>query len=80
MINTISFDISNGRQLQLSQRQHDGKVLCTTNDHTPLDSFASDEIDFIPAGDMVMLVNFYRYIKGNDIQHDFINPNGKNKE
>lgn len=29
---------------------------------------------------MVMLVNFYRYIKGNDIQHDFINPNGKNKE
>lgn len=34
----------------------------------------------IPAGDFVQLVNLYRYIKENDIQNDWINPNGKNKE
>ena len=33
----------------------------------------------IPAGDMVMLVNLYKYIKEHDIQNDFINPHGKNK-
>jgi hypothetical protein len=27
-----------------------------------------------------MLLNLYRYIKDNDIQNDFINPNGANKE
>ena len=27
--------------------------------------------------DMVMLINFYRYIKDHDIQHDFVNPYGK---
>ena len=29
---------------------------------------------------MVMLINLYRYVINNDIQNDFINPNGKNKE
>jgi hypothetical protein len=36
--------------------------------------------EFIPNGDMVMLINLYRYIKDNDIQNEFINPNGKNHE
>lgn len=34
----------------------------------------------ISGGDLVMLLNLYRYIKDNNIQNDFINPNGKNKE
>ena len=31
----------------------------------------------IAPGDMVMLLNYYRYIKDNDIKCDFINPNGQ---
>lgn len=34
--------------------------------------------DFINEGDFVMLMNYYRYIKDNDIQDDFINRNGTN--
>lgn len=78
MTNIISFDINNNRKIQLIQRKHDGTILCTTEDHAPIDDNANT--DFIPAGDMVMLINFYRYIKSNDIRHDFINPNGKNRE
>ena len=39
-----------------------------------------EHIEEISAGDFVMLINWYKYIKGNDIQNDFINPYGKNKE
>ena len=39
-----------------------------------------EHIEEISAGDFVMLINLYRYIKENDIQNDFINPYGKNKE
>lgn len=80
MANIISFNINNNRQLRMIQRQHDGKILCTTDDHTPIGAQSSDNIDFISAGDMVMMLNYYRYIKSNDIRHDFINPNGKNEE
>ena len=66
----ISFDVNNGGKLELIQRGHDGTVLIC-------DKSASNT-ELIPAGDMVMLVNLYRYIKDNDIQNDFINYNGKN--
>ena len=39
-----------------------------------------EHIEEISAGDFVMLINWYKYIKDNDIQNDFINPYGKNKE
>ena len=39
-----------------------------------------EHIEEISAGDFVMMINWYKYIKGNDIQNDFINPHGKNKE
>lgn len=32
----------------------------------------------ISAGDFVMLLNFYKYVKDNNIQNDFINCYGKN--
>ena len=41
---------------------------------------ADRKIIDIPAADMVMLVNYYKYIKDNDIKNDFVNPSGKNKE
>jgi len=34
----------------------------------------------IEIGDFLMLINYHSYIKENDIQCDFINPNGKNKD
>ena len=71
-------------------------MLFHTNNHgfMDVDQFRTDEpvkvktgtnnkvehIEEISAGDFVMLINWYRYIKDNDIQNDFINPHGKNKE
>lgn len=71
-IQKLTYEVNNDRQLELIQRGHDGTILIFD------DSMSKTE--FIPAGDMVMLVNFYRYIKDNDIQNDFINPTGKNKD
>ncbi len=73
-IQKLTYDVNNGGVLELVQRGHDGTVLIAgTNNHL-------SKTEFIPNSDMVMLVNFYRYIKDNDIQNDFINPNGKNHE
>lgn len=70
-IQKLTYEVNNGNKLELIQRGHDGTVLISD------DSMSKTE--FIPPGDMVMLINFYRYIKDNDIQNDFINPYGKNK-
>lgn len=77
----LSYNINNGRTMELIQRKHDGSVLIVTFDNKGNDecNIPNDEA-FISAGDMVMLINFYRYIKRNDIQHDFINPDGQNHE
>ena len=71
-IQKLTYDANNGGTLELIQRGHDGTVLIAgTDSHL-------SKTEFIPNGDMVMLINFYRYIKDNDIQNDFINPCGKN--
>lgn len=36
--------------------------------------------DLIDEADFVMLMNYYCYIKDNDIKDEFINPNGKNEK
>lgn len=71
-MNKISFDVNNCDTLELVQREHDGTCLIVNSDHDIPDNEA-----FISAGDMVMLLNFYRYVKRHDIQNDFINPSGK---
>lgn len=71
-IQKLTYDVNNGGTLELIQRGHDGTVLIAD------DSMSKTE--FIPACDMVMLINLYRYVKDNDVQNDFINPNGKNHE
>ena len=71
-IQKLTYNINNGEVLQLIQRGHDGTILISDN--------SMSKTEFILAGDMIMLINFYRYIKDNDIQNDFINPYGKNKE
>ena len=71
-IQKLTYDINNGEKLELIQRGHDGSVLIADN--------SISKVKFIPPEDMVMLINLYRYIKEIDIQNDFINPYGKNKE
>lgn len=74
--NTLTFKVNNNRLLNLVQNELDGTVHVNTYDKE--DGYINK--CNIPSGDMVMLINLYRYIKENDIQNDFINPNGKNKE
>ena len=81
MANIISFDVNNGGKMKLVQRKHDGSCLITTEDEKGLcDSQLSDKEAFISNSDMVMLLNYYTYVKRNDIKNNFINPYGKNQE
>lgn len=62
MINFIEMEINNGRIMQLAQQGKDENILLTTY------NIASGLVDFeteISAGDMVMLINYYRYQKEN---------------
>ena len=71
----IEYNINNGGVLKLHQLEKDGLLRIMRTDEND-----NTEYTFgIPAGDVVMLINLYRYIKSNDIQNDFINPTGKNK-
>jgi hypothetical protein len=71
-IKTIGFTINNGGALAMQQTQTDGNV-------TVERLWTDENYSYtIPAGDMVMLLNLYKYVKDGDIQDDFINPNGKN--
>lgn len=66
-MNQFTFNVNNGGIFTATQEKHDGKIILSDN-------------TIIPAGDMIMLFNYYRYIKNNNIQNDFINPTGTNKE
>lgn len=72
----ISFEINNGRKLELHQNKPNGGII--------MERIASDGTvesrRGIKNGDFVMLINLYEYIKDNDIRNDFINPNGKNTD
>lgn len=74
--NTLSFKTNNNGIMNMIQQTIDGKVIVKRLEKDK----SYKTITTIPAGDMVMLVNLYKYIKENDIQNDFINPYGKNKE
>ena len=71
--NTLSFKTNNGGILSMRQNIIDGKVMV----HRLEKNREYKTITTIPAGDMVMLVNMYKYIKENNIQNAFVNPNGK---
>lgn len=76
-IQKLTYSTNNGGQLALVQRGHDGTVLIMNSNRQNQKERKSD---YISAGDMVMLINYYCYIVDNDIQNDFINPNGVNHE
>lgn len=64
----ISFDVNNGGKLNICQAKHDGSVSISTGDNKGYN---------ISAGGFAMLLNFYKYVKDNNIQNDFINYYGK---
>ena len=71
--NTLSFKTNNAGILNMMQLEIDGKVIVKRLEKDK----GYKTITSIPAGDMVMLINMYKYIKENNIQNAFINPNGK---
>lgn len=76
-IQKLTYSINNNGKLQLVQRGHDGTVLIMDSN---CENQEEKKSDYISPSNMVMLINYYRYIIDNDIQNDFINPNGINYE
>lgn len=72
----INFKVNNGDTLVLTQENNDSKVNVARKDSKGSIDYQYD----ISAGDFIMLLNLYHYIKDNDIKNDFINPYGKNEE
>ncbi|WP_368273574.1 hypothetical protein [Enterocloster bolteae] len=77
----ITFDANNQGIISLEQIKHDGKVVLTTafpkEGKMVVDEFCSKEIS---NGDFVMLLNYYTYVKKNNIRNSFINPCGTNTD
>lgn len=73
MTNALGFKVNNRGLLNVAQDELDSTVHVRRYDSDGYNDFCD-----IPAGDFVMLMNYYKYIKENDIHNDFINPYGKN--
>lgn len=73
--NSINIEINNGGTLRLSQTEAD-----KLRRGVALESItANGEVyrrDLIDEGDLIMLMNYYRYIKDHDIKDEFINRDG----
>lgn len=72
----IELQVNNESVLGLSQYKQYGSIGVTKTDKHGNEEYGYE----IPAGDMVMLLNYYRYMKQNDYQCYFINPTGKNSK
>ncbi len=75
-MNKIEFEINNKRTMQIAQNKYDGECTLSTFNNTTSEV---DHEENISAGDMVMLMNYYMYVKSNNIQCNFINPIPKTK-
>lgn len=71
----ISFNTNNNQKIEISQFEHDDTVLIHTENSSGIQI---NEYE-ISNGDFIMLLNYYKYTKENNIQCDFINPSGKGK-
>lgn len=69
----IEFCVNNSEKIKFHQLEPNGILRIMR-----IESTGESNVYGINAADAVMLINFYEYIKNNDIQNDFINPNGKN--
>ena len=74
----LAFNVNNHGILYMNQTQgvnHEVKVYTATPGD--LEGRADQNRVTVSPGDMVMLMNYYRYIKRNNIHCQFINPNGE---
>ncbi len=78
-MNELVYFVNNNGTMKISQDEPDGVVTVHTFHGFRDYSETRDDLK-IPPGNMVMLMNYYKFVKENDIQNDFINPNGKNYE
>ena len=72
MEKTLSFEINNGRTMKLMQRHHDGATLIHIEDSKGNIETIPDNEAFISAGDMVMLINYFRNCKAGKEKSDYI--------
>ena len=70
----IKVEVNNEGSLELEQNKEKLIVLKTINSNGGI-----ERADGITQGDFVMLLNYYRYVKDNNIKCDFINPYGINE-
>ena len=71
----IELKVNNVQTLFLTQVSKDGDTVLSVWDGEN-DTYAGT----IPVADLVMLLNFYYHVKGNDIKNDFINPYGRKEQ
>lgn len=75
----IEIEVNNKEKMILvqteSDKEREGIGLETRNSSGKL-----ERRDLIYEGDFVMLMNYYKYVKDNDIKDEFININGKNNK
>ena len=64
----IEIKINNQMVLRLLQNNQYGNIEVNIDDNN---------IDSITPSNMVMLINYYKHIKDNNLKCNFINPNGK---
>lgn len=74
MTNALGFKVNNNGLLNVVQHEPDGIVHVRRYDE---DGY--NDVCDIPAGDFVMLMNYYKYVKENDVHDEFINPHGINQ-
>ena len=70
MVGHPALEVNNDRRIRLSQKEIDGPIIVRALS-APTDVFGHRDLEYeyqISAGDMVMLLNWYRYqkAKGND--------------
>ena len=71
-MNTLSFEVNNGRKMELVQRKHDGKILIHVEDKNGNIEVIPDREAFIEPGEMVMLINYFRNCKNGTETGDYI--------
>ena len=66
---SITLDVSNGNQIQMYQNE-EGFIIVQKN------RWEAGPWYRIPEHEMVMLLNYYRFVKENNVRCEFINPDG----
>ena len=75
----IDIEVNNNRIMRITQTESD-KVRNGIGLKTLDEKGNVDRNDLISEGDFVMLMNYYSFVKDNDIYDEFININGINKK